>query len=76
MKLKVIFLFMLQITSNSLSAESVSEKFSIESEEMRVIEFELGYSELTAKNQLKLDEHVKFLKKFPSVVLHIKGGGK
>ena len=73
MKFKILFLFTLLIVPNRLSAESVSEKFSIEPEEMRVIEFEAGYSDLNASNQSKLDEHVKFLKKFPSIVLHIKG---
>lgn len=73
MKFKILFIFTLLIVSNRLSAESVSGKLSIEPEEMRVIEFEVGYSDLNASNQLKLDEHVKFLKKFPSVVLHIKG---
>tara|TARA_Y100000588_G_scaffold384946_1_gene477258 strand:+ start:496 stop:909 length:414 start_codon:yes stop_codon:yes gene_type:complete len=72
-KFKILFLVTLLIVSNRLSAESVAEKFSIEPEEMRVIEFEVGYSDLNASNHSKLDEHVKFLKKFPSIVLHIKG---
>ena len=73
MKCKILFLFSLLMISNRLCAESISEKFSIEPEEMRVIEFDIGYSDLNAKNQLKLDEHVKFLKQFPSIVLEIKG---
>ena len=43
MKFKILFIFTLLIVSTRLSEESVSGKLSIEPEEMRVIEFEVGY---------------------------------